>query len=126
MRIAKKLDATMRNHTLWQNPSLSLHDLSRETGISQNNISQALNEHLGKNFYDYVNGWRIDAACIAMSETDQSVLTISLDVGFNSKSTFNAAFKKIMHQTPRHYRTNAQAQTKGANGPDRSKQIGSS
>lgn len=121
-RIASKLDAAMRRDQLWQNPSLSLHDLSHKAGISQNNISQALNDHLGKNFYDYVNGWRIDAACIALRETNQSVLNISLDAGFNAKSTFNAAFKKVMHQTPRQYRTDEAAQIKGTNGPDRSKQ----
>jgi AraC-like DNA-binding protein len=123
MRIAKKLDTTMRDHHLWQNPSLSLHDFARETGVSQNNISQTLNDHLGKNFYDYVNGWRINAACIALRETDQSILNISFDAGFNAKSTFNAAFKKATDQTPRQFRTAVQTQIKGTNGPDRSKPV---
>lgn len=103
-RIAGKLDAAMQNAQLWQNPSLSLIDLANTTGVSQNNISQTLNEHLGVNFYDYVNGWRIKAACAALRDTDQSVLAISEEVGFNAKSTFNAAFKKITGQTPRQYR----------------------
>ena len=123
IRIAKKLDTTMRDHHLWQNPNLSLHDFARETGVSQNNISQTLNDHLGKNFYDYVNGWRIDSACIALRETDQTVLNISLDAGFNAKSTFNAAFKKTTDQTPRQFRTAVQTQIKGTNGPDRSKPV---
>jgi AraC-like DNA-binding protein len=130
-RIARKLDATMQDRQLWQNPNLSLHDFSRETGISQNNISQTLNDHLGRNFYDYVNSWRIDAACNLLRKTDQSVLNISLDAGFNAKSTFNAAFRKVMDQTPRQFRTNAQlqissleqGQIKGADGPDRSKPV---
>lgn len=130
-RMARKLDATMRDRRLWQNPNLSLHDFARETGISQNNISQTLNDHLGRNFYDYVNGWRIDAACTLLRETDQSVLNISLDAGFNAKSTFNAAFRKVMDQTPRQFRTNAQLPTeslgqdhiKGTDGPDRSKPV---
>ena len=130
-RMAAKLDATMRDRQLWQNPNLSLHDFTRETGISQNNISQTLNDHLGRNFYDYVNGWRIDAACNLLRETHQSVLNISLDAGFNAKSTFNAAFRKVMDQTPRQFRTNAQlqissleqGQIKGADGPDRSKPV---
>lgn len=131
IRMAKKLDATMRDRQLWQNPNLSLHDFARETGISQNNISQTLNDHLGRNFYDYVNGWRIDAACTLLRETDQSVLNISLDAGFNAKSTFNAAFRKVMDQTPRQFRTKPQlqissleqSQIKGADGPDRSKAV---
>lgn len=103
-RIARKLDAAMQDAQLWQNPDLSLIDLANDTGVSQNNISQTLNEHLGVNFYDYVNGWRIMAACDALRTTDASVLTISHDVGFNAKSTFNAAFKKVTTQTPRQYR----------------------
>jgi AraC-like DNA-binding protein len=63
-----------------------------------------LNDHLSVNFYDYVNGWRIKAACDALRTTDLTVVTISEDVGFNAKSTFNASFKKITGQTPRQYR----------------------
>lgn len=103
-RIAKKLDEAMQTAELWQNPNLSLLDIANETGASQNNISQTLNEHLGVNFYDYVNSWRIKAACHSLAKTDQSVLTIAHDVGFNAKSTFNAAFKKVTGQTPRQYR----------------------
>lgn len=103
-RIARKLDAAMQDAQLWQNPNLSLIDLANNTGVSQNNISQTLNEHLGINFYEYVNGWRIRAACAALRDTDQSVLMISEDVGFNAKSTFNAAFKKVTGQTPRQFR----------------------
>lgn len=103
-RIAKKLERTMQDARMWQNPNLSLIDMATKTGVSQNNISQTLNDYLGVNFYDFVNGWRIRAACFALLSTDQSVLAISEDVGFNAKSTFNAAFKKITGQTPRQYR----------------------
>ncbi|WP_026480719.1 AraC family transcriptional regulator [Ahrensia sp. 13_GOM-1096m] len=103
-RIARKLDVAMQDTQLWKNPNLLLIDLANVTGVSQNNISQTLNEHLGVNFYDYVNGWRIKAACADLRSTDRSVLTISENAGFNAKSTFNAAFKKVMGQTPRQYR----------------------
>lgn len=103
-RIAAKLDSAMRDQKFWQNPDLSLLDLSQATCVSQNNISQSLNEHLGMNFYDYVNRWRVDQACRALCETDQQILSIAEEVGFNSKSTFNAAFKKHTGQTPRAYR----------------------
>jgi AraC-like DNA-binding protein len=103
-RIASKLDVAMQSNRFWQNPSLSLIDMAAETRVSQNNISQTLNDHLSVNFYDYVNGWRIKAACDALRTTDLTVVTISEDVGFNAKSTFNASFKKITGQTPRQYR----------------------
>lgn len=113
-RIARKLGIAMQDAQLWQNPNLLLIDLAKATGVPQNNISQTLNEHLGVNFYDYVNGWRIKAACAALRDTDQSVLAISEEVGFNAKSTFNAAFKKITGQTPRQYRLGAAARDKVA------------
>jgi AraC-like DNA-binding protein len=122
-RIAQKLDETMRGQQFWENPNLSLHDVSHATGVSQNNISQTLNDHLGKNFYDYVNGWRIKAACAALRDTDDSVLNISLDVGFNSKSTFNAAFKKVTGRTPRQFRIEINAPKKSTDGQDRTNTI---
>lgn len=82
-------------------------DMATETGVSQNNISQTLNDHLGANFYDYVNGWRIKAACDALRNTEHTILTILEDVGFNAKSTFNAVFKKTTRQTPRQYHATA-------------------
>jgi AraC-like DNA-binding protein len=108
-RIARKLDVAMRGARLWKNPNLSLIDIANDTGVSQNNISQTLNEHLGVNFYDYVNGWRIQAACDALRDKELSVLAIAEDDGFNAKSTFNAAFKKVTGKTPRQYRTTATA-----------------
>lgn len=103
-RLCRKLDAVMTTKALWKQPFLGLRDLVEETGITANHISQALNTHLGRNFYDYVNGWRVQDACTLLEKTDSTVLQISLDVGFNSKSTFNAAFKKAKGCTPTAYR----------------------
>jgi len=106
-RIATKLAYQMTNNKLWQNPDLSLKDLSAATGVPQNSISQTLNAHIGVNFFDYVNHWRIKAACMALLTTDANVLTIAEDTGFNAKSTFNSAFKKLTGQTPRQFRQQA-------------------
>ena len=113
-RIARKLDMAMQGSSLWQTPDLALIDLSTATGVSQNNISQTLNAHLGMNFYDYVNRWRIQAACDALRTSDLSIVAISEEVGFNAKSTFNAAFKKVTGQTPRQYRAGAAPATVSA------------
>ena len=103
-RIADKLDHLMRSDQLWKNSSLSLRRLSDVSGVTPHRISQALNICRGCNFYDYVNGFRVDDACKLLTSTDANVLSISEDVGFNSKSTFNAAFKKHTQQTPTQYR----------------------
>ena len=106
-RIAAKLNHQMSHHQLWQNPDLSLKDLAAATGVPQNSISQTLNTHIGVNFFDYVNHWRIKAACEALLTTDATVLTIAEDTGFNAKSTFNSAFKKLTGTTPRQFRQQA-------------------
>jgi AraC-like DNA-binding protein len=110
-RIAAKLDHQMSVNRLWQNPDLSLKHLSEATGVPQNSISQTLNAQIGANFFDYVNQWRIRAACEALLTTDSSVLSIAEDTGFNAKSTFNSAFKKLTGKTPRQFRQQAHQTT---------------
>ena len=103
-RIADRLDQLMHSDQLWKNSSLSLRNLADASGVTPHRISQALNISRGWNFYDYVNRFRVDDACRLLTSTDTNILTISEDVGFNSKSTFNAAFKKHTQLTPTKYR----------------------
>lgn len=99
-----KLDKAMREKQLFRNADLKLHDLSREIQVSAHQLSALLNEHLDKNFTTYINEFRIEAACRMMA-TDQRLTleAIGYEVGFNSKSTFFAAFKKIRGVTPSAY-----------------------
>lgn len=103
-RIARKLEAAMRDAALHRNPLLTLPDLARHTGVNSHRISHALNVYMGVSFFDYVNGWRVKDACERLTSTDAVILAIAEDVGFNSRSTFNAAFKKETGQTPSAYR----------------------
>jgi AraC-like DNA-binding protein len=86
-----------------------LRDLSDRLGVSENYLSQTLNEKLGRNFFDFVNAWRVDEAKRLLRENDGPVLAIALEVGFNSRSTFNAAFKKHGGGTPSQFRADARA-----------------
>jgi AraC-like DNA-binding protein len=74
---------------------------------SVNHLSQAINAGFGVSFYDYVNGYRVrqaaDILCCGDTESN-GILDVALAVGFNSTSTFYAAFKKITGQTPAQYR----------------------
>ncbi|MDH5303971.1 MAG: AraC family transcriptional regulator [Gammaproteobacteria bacterium] len=86
---------------------LTLAELARQLKISQNYLSQVINEQTGKNFFDFVNEHRIEAAKRVLADRDRSdakVLTIAMDAGFNSKTAFYEAFKKHVGQTPRQYR----------------------
>lgn len=106
-RTAKKLVAALNSDRLFADGDLSLRDLSDATGITRNHISETLSQNLGMNFFDFVNLHRIQEAKRLLRESDLSVLAIAMQVGFNSRSTFNTAFKKHTGTTPTAYRSNA-------------------
>ena len=104
-RIVGKLDRAMDDDHLYLDSDLTLPALAEHTGISANYISQAINEARDCNFYEFVNRRRIEAAKGRLLERhDRAVLDIALEVGFNSKSTFNAAFKRFVGMTPSQFR----------------------
>jgi AraC-like DNA-binding protein len=105
---AQKLESVMNEKVLYKNPNLTLQDLSKEINISSHQLSQLLNNNLGKNFTSFVNEFRIKEACEIIALNDKLTLeSIGYDVGFNSKSTFFAAFKKYTGTTPSNYQNQA-------------------
>jgi len=103
-RIARKLRTAMEVDHLHHDPNLSLWTLARHIGASPNYISQTLNEVIGESFFDFVNGYRIAEAKSLLLTTNDSVLTITYDVGFNARSSFYNAFKRVTGQTPTNFR----------------------
>ncbi|MFM9976255.1 MAG: helix-turn-helix transcriptional regulator [Beijerinckiaceae bacterium] len=99
----------MTRDKIYRRPNLTLRALSDHTTVSENHVSQALNEHLGKNFYEFINHWRIKDAMQLLQETEFSVIQVGDEVGFNSRSTFNAAFKKETGVTPSEFRSTGYA-----------------
>ncbi|GAA6136994.1 hypothetical protein NBRC116583_07410 [Arenicella sp. 4NH20-0111] len=106
--IAGKLVTAMKDKQLFRTPGLTLRDLTDELDISQNKASQVLNSHLDIGFYDFVNSWRVAQAKLLIVEEPKSLIDIAYEVGFNSKSTFNAAFKKHAGQTPSQFKKSNQ------------------
>lgn len=103
----EKLDKVMREKTVYTNPDLKLGELSNQIQISAHQLSQLLNDELGKNFTTYVNEFRIEEACRILSGDYRFTLeSVAYEVGFNSKSTFFAAFKKFKGVTPSVYQQN--------------------
>ncbi|MCL1669620.1 AraC family transcriptional regulator [Elizabethkingia ursingii] len=91
------------------NSSLTIQDISREIEIPVRDLSLLINHQLGQHFYDFVNAYRIESAMSILKDTSKSkvtVLEILYEVGFNSKSSFNTAFKKHTGNTPTTYRKN--------------------
>ena len=106
-RIAGKLRHAMEVDALYLDPNLSLWALSSHIGVSDNYVSQTLNEEIELNFFDFVNGYRIEAAKRALRGGDETILAIAFDVGFNSRSSFYTAFRKVTGQTPSAFRAEA-------------------
>ncbi len=104
VEIAARLDRAMAADGLHRDPLLSLSALAARIGVSPNHLSQVLNEHLGQSFFDYVNRWRVDEAVERIRTTDEAILSIAYEVGFNSRSTFNAAVKKHAGRPPSAFR----------------------
>jgi AraC-like DNA-binding protein len=102
--IAAKLKRVMTEKELFKNPDLKINELAREINVPGHQLSQVLNNHLGKNFTLFVNEYRVAEACnILVKDTHLTIDAIGAEVGFNSSSTFFAAFKKIKGLTPSVY-----------------------
>ncbi len=101
-QIGQDIIHLMEQEKLYQDSDLSLSRLAVRLGQSTNHVSQVINSYLNQNFNDLVNSYRIQDAKnkLLAKNNKQSILNIALDVGFASKSTFNAIFKKQTRQTP--------------------------
>ena len=88
------------------NPSLTLQSLATMLELKPAQLSQIINECYRKNFFDFINTYRLQHFIkLALLEEHQhkTLLGIALEAGFNSKSTFNRAFKKEYKVTPTIY-----------------------
>ena len=103
-RIARKLRMAMEQDHLHRDANLSLWGLARHIGASPNYVSQTLSEVIGESFFDFVNAYRIAEAKELLAQTDDTVLAITYEVGFNARSSFYNAFKRFTGQTPTGYR----------------------
>lgn len=102
--IASKLQDAMSIEQLFKEEDLSLNRLSAIVAVSENHISETLSQYLHTNFFQFVNAYRIEAAKTLLTSSDKLVSTVAFEVGFNTKSTFNAAFKKSTGMTPSLFR----------------------
>lgn len=93
------------------NPNLTLNDLARSLDTTPRQISQVVNQGFKMNFNDYINRMRVEAVVELLKEKKHeqfTLLAIALDAGFNSKTTFNRAFKKFTGKSPREYLSDAE------------------
>ncbi|MEM9305324.1 MAG: helix-turn-helix domain-containing protein, partial [Pseudomonadota bacterium] len=105
--LVEKLEHLMTEIRVYQDPDLSAEGLADSMDISPRSLSALINGHFGKNFYDFVNQHRVLEAQRRLrdpAERNTTIQRIFEDAGFNSKSTFNAFFKRATGQTPSEYR----------------------
>ncbi|HZY80953.1 MAG TPA: AraC family transcriptional regulator [Cyclobacteriaceae bacterium] len=79
---------------------LRILDLARIMNVPDHELSSLINDAFGVNFYDFVNKYRVEEAKKLLSHENGKILTVAFEVGFNSKATFNRAFKKFTQSTP--------------------------
>lgn len=106
--IHERLHQLLLNEKIYKNPELKLSDLSNVLGVSSNLVSQTINTIENKNFYDYINTMRVDEfkRLLSLPENHKyTLLSLSLDCGFNSKTSFNRNFKKVTGMSPSEYLT---------------------
>lgn len=107
----EKLDKAVLENDLYKDPHLKLNDLARKINISGHQLSQLLNDNLGKSFSTFINEYRIREACKLIAANSRLTFeAIGYEVGYNSKSTFYAAFRKIKDTTPAIYKEGLEKQ----------------
>lgn len=107
-----RLLRTMETNKPYTDGTLTLQKLSEQLAIPAPHLSQVVNERLNQSFSDFINSYRVkeaQAKLLATATSHYSILAIAEEVGFNSKSTFNAVFKKQTGLTPSEFRENSKS-----------------
>lgn len=102
-----KITTLMVQEKLYQETELTLQQLADRLRAPTYQVSQTLNEGMKKNFYDLINGYRVEEAkrlLLDSKNRNYTILSIGFEAGFNSKTTFNTVFKKVTGLTPTEFR----------------------
>lgn len=104
--VEARLSQLMAQEQLYREPALTIGQLAKRSGYPEYLVSAVINRRFEGNFWDYINRHRIEAAraSLANGEDARTILDIAYACGFTSKSTFNAAFKRQLGDTPSAYR----------------------
>jgi len=113
--LIQRLNRHMEEEKPYLNAELTLYDLSSQMNLTKNELTELLNIHIGKNFFSYVNEFRLNAVLKKLENPNYdhyTIIAIAYDCGFNSKSTFNYLFKHHTGLTPSEYKKSKMAQAR--------------
>lgn len=105
----EKITHYMHLNKPYLNHLLTLENLAKQLDISPRILSHIINHHFNKNFFEFINHYRIEESKLlleAESNRKATMMDIMDAAGFNSKATFNTFFKKLVGTTPTQYRKN--------------------
>ncbi|OFX88164.1 MAG: hypothetical protein A2W99_10525 [Bacteroidetes bacterium GWF2_33_16] len=100
-----KLSRYMEEEKPYLEFDLSLQDLSNRLSISKRNLSHIINKKYNRNFFDYINNFRIEMVKQDILSTEKSIKEIMYNCGYSNKTTFHSIFKKYTGLTPNQFRS---------------------
>lgn len=104
--LIEKLNSIIINEKLFTNPDLKLSEVAKELGVSNHELSKLINDTLDKNFTELINEYRIEEAKqLIKNNSIYTIEAIGNQSGFNSKSAFYKAFKKVTNTTPAKFKS---------------------
>lgn len=106
-KIKTQIITHFEKHKPYLNPDLSMDMLSEQLKVPKHKLTEVLNVDIGKNFFQFVNEYRIEAVKSQLRDPNNqySIEAIGYECGFNSKSSFFTVFKKITGQTPLQFKS---------------------
>jgi AraC-like DNA-binding protein len=103
--VRERLTELMTDERVYRDGEMTLAGLARRLSLTPHQLSEFLNEQMGEGFRDYVSRHRIEEASRILRETPRAnIMAVCFRVGFNSKSSFNTAFRKFTGLTPSEYK----------------------
>jgi len=110
LELFEALTTLMQDKKPYQESDLTLFTLAKQLKIHPNHLSQRINQYNNQNFFDYINEHRVNdvkEALLCAKYDNHSFLGIAHEFGFNSKASFNRAFKKFTGVTPSEFKKTA-------------------
>ncbi len=106
-KICRALESFLRQEKIYRKSDLTMADLSQKMQIPAHHISQSINQGLNMSFYDLINAYRVEEVKKNLADERYQKLTllaVAFEAGFNSKNSFNKAFKKFTGHAPSYYK----------------------